>query len=111
MTKRKSNTKRGSNPTTKPEENGTGRVTCLISWVYEDDGDGNTSFGDITRSYFSVAALDKQEQESIKKWLKPYYDAGMIMDASMSGRTETRSTISWKPWWRSANASRSSSDG
>lgn len=80
MTKRKSNTKRGSNPTTKPEENGTGRVTCLISWVYEDDGDGNTSFGDITRSYFSVAALDKQEQESIKKWLKPYYDAGMIMD-------------------------------
>lgn len=48
--------------------------------MYTDDRDGNVDFGDLSRSYCSFAALSEAEQASIKSWLKPYYDEGVIMD-------------------------------
>lgn len=62
---------------------------CMVSWVYTDDGDGNTEFGDITQSYCSRALLTKSEQQSLKQFLKPWYDAGMIVDVYVGPESTT----------------------
>lgn len=55
-------------------------IHCQVSWVYADDGGGNTEFGDISRSYCSYAALSVKEQQTLKDFLKPWFDQGDIMD-------------------------------
>lgn len=66
---------------------------CLVTWVYEDDGDGNHEFGDITRSYCSRALLSKDEQRAIKKMLEPHYEAGTIMDVYVGPESNKASTF------------------
>jgi hypothetical protein len=68
------------------------RETCLVTWVYTDDGDGNHEYGDITQSYCSRALLSKNEQENLRLYLKQWYDSGDIVDVYVGPDGNTVST-------------------
>jgi hypothetical protein len=66
----------------------------VVSFVYTNDGDGNVEFGDIARSYLSVATLSPADVAKVRARLKVAYDAGDIMDVYVGKlRIENPNTI------------------
>lgn len=56
------------------------KTEVQVSWVWTDDGDGNGSFGEISRSFQTSAFLTEKEADAVKAYLKPFFKAGIIMD-------------------------------